>query len=249
MTRRERLENKLERREEWAAKASYRSEAAANTAHGLTCDIPLGQPNINGALTSVLNRAGAAMSRSCAESAKAEYHEQKAEGLSRMLGRTIFSDDPDAVEQIEKKIAELEYAQEHYKNINKICKSKKLDEVAKINQLQGIGVTSTMAQWYAEIGRVPSCVLTNNNANIRRYKQRLAGVKIRQGRTAAAESAENGIIILDVGYDIVTITFAEKPEYCIIQDLKQAGFYWRGGSWRGRKADIPESVKQEAGAK
>ena len=44
--------------------------------------------------------------------------------------------------------------------------------------------------------------------------------------------------------EYVTVTFAEKPEYGIIRDLKSAGFHWGGGSWHGRREALPESVTE-----
>jgi hypothetical protein len=48
MTRRERLERKIERRQKWSAKAAQRSTQAFNHAHNLVANIPLGQPILRG---------------------------------------------------------------------------------------------------------------------------------------------------------------------------------------------------------
>ena len=42
------------------------------------------------------------------------------------------------------------------------------------------------------------------------------------------------------------ITFAEKPERSVLNDLKAVGYRWRNGSWQGT-AEIPQSVKDLQG--
>ncbi len=243
MTRRERLERKLEKRGEWAANAEQRSTAALNAAHNIGKDIPLGQPNIEGRMTSVYNRIGRNMDKGVEQHKLAEHHRAKAAGLESQLENTIFSDDPDAVEAIEGKIAELEKTQTVMVAANKIVRHKKLLDSEKIEQIMALGLSERCAKNALEpdfCGRIgfPSYALTNNSANIRRYKERLETIKTRQKRQQAAESSASGIII--EGQSYVRITFAEKPERNIITALKEARFYWRGGSWCGSRENIPE---------
>ena len=55
--------------------------------------------------------------------------------------------------------------------------------------------------------------------------------------------AARGVVVMG-NEEYVSVTFAEKPEYGIIRDLKSAGFRWSGGSWHGRRDKIPESVNE-----
>jgi len=48
MTRRERLERKLERRREWAEKAKTRADALSEQSHKMMSVIPMGQPILVG---------------------------------------------------------------------------------------------------------------------------------------------------------------------------------------------------------
>lgn len=246
MTTRERLERKLEKRREWAAAAAARSEEAFNRAHNLTAPIPFGQPNVGGRLTGVLKRANSAMSRSCAESDKAQYHEDKAEGLERALEMNIYSDDPDAVEKLQARIAELEEIQDTCKIANKVIREKKLtdeEKAEKIAMLTGAKLEAAR-QWVAA-GGFPSYSLTNNNANIRRLEKRLAEIKARSERSAKAEASATGVLIEYNGdKTLCHITFAEKPDREVLTALKEAGYWWRGGCWRGEVAKMPDSVKQ-----
>lgn len=253
MTRRERLENKLARRLEWAETANRKSEAAFKRSCDLLDPIPFGQPNVNGRLTGVLNKGRAAMDKSCEESRKAEYHEDKAAGLQRQLDSTIFSDDVDAVERLEKKIADLEKFQALMKEGNKIIRNRKTTNEAKAAALRElfphmdetqISELITPPEHLAYLGPgFPSFELSNNNANIRRLKIRLEEVKKRQARTAAAEQTENGVTAEQRSGGWYVITFAEFPGRPIINDLKSSGFYWRNGSWWGNEQNTPESVK------
>lgn len=254
MTRRERLENKLERRQEWAEKAEARSNAAASTAHNMTSNIPFGQPNINGRLTGVLNRAASAMDRSVAEHRLAEHHRSKAEGLENYLESTIFDDDPDAIEKIEKKLATLEKSQQMMVAANKVCRNKKLDEAGKIAALVEIGLTEENAKTllhpvhdWQSVG-FASYSLQNNNANIRRYRERLESIKRRKTLVERAENAESGVVI-DYIYNgkYARVTFAEKPERDIINALKAAGYRWNKCCWIGDADKLPKEVKEYKG--
>src|SRR5438309_7202772 len=105
MTRRERLEAKVERRRDWAAgrrdKAAdltrytdrYRGDIAFNTQPG---HIPERARVIR-----MQDKAGE-------HQAMAQHHEAKANGLEGQLERTVFSDDANAIEQLERRIADHE---------------------------------------------------------------------------------------------------------------------------------------------
>ena len=253
MTTRERLENKLERREEWAEKANARAAAEFETARQITEHIPFGQPILVGhhsesAHRHAIERSAGHMDKGCEEYRKAEYHESKARGLERQLANTIFSDDDDAVERIEAKIAEKTADQERYKAVNKIIRSKTTAD-EKVAQLIALGMNEAGAKERVEKNaQIPTWAMTNNNSEIRRLKQRLVSIKTRNERRAAAENSENGITITPhSGSAYIEVTFAEKPDWNIIHDLKTAGFYWRQGSWHGPQAALPESVKEIAG--
>ena len=88
----------------------------------------------------------------------------------------------------------------------------------------------------------PAYALANNSGNIARLKRKALKFERRNCRKAPAEASGGVAITGDAEY--VTVTFAEKPEYGIIRDLKSAGFHWGGGSWHGRREALPESVTE-----
>lgn len=259
MTRRERLENKLERRQEWAEKAEARSNAAIETARKITEHIPFGQPILVGHHSEAghrraIERSAAQMDKGVAEHRLAEHHRSKAEGLENYLENTIFDDDPDAIEKIEKKLAMLEKSQQVMVAANKVCRNKKLDEAGKIAALVEIGLTEENAKTllhpvhdWQSVG-FASYSLQNNNANIRRYRERLESIKRRKTLVERAENAESGVVI-DYIYDgkYARVTFAEKPERDIINALKAAGYRWNKCCWVGDADKLPKEVKEYQG--
>ena len=253
MTRRERLENKLAKRQEWAEKAEQRSREEWEKSRNIVKHIPPGQPILVGHHSEkhhrkTLERAEAAGFRAIDEEKLAKHHRDKAEGLSDYLENTIFDDDPDAIDRIQQRIDSLEKKHALMLAVNKICRNKKLDDSAKIAALVELGLTESAAkeavhpsESWQSVG-FDSYMLSNNSANIRRYKERLANLRVRQERMAAAENSENGVLIQERAYGSVSVTFAEKPEHSVISALKSAGFRWCKGSWYGRKEDLPAEV-------
>lgn len=253
MTTRERLERKLEKRQEWSRKAYARSEAAFNASHDMLAPIPLGQPNINGALTSVLKRSDSAMRRSCEEYDRAQYRAEKARGLERALENNIYSDDENAAERLAEKIASLEKVQEAMRIAGKVSRDKKLTDAEKRDQIiaqTGFSDADFVRACYDNIatiiqnGGCPRWAMSNNNANIRRLKIRLDEVTVRARRIAAAEQSENGVAVENTASGWCFVTFEEKPEREILDALKGSGFRWSGGSWCGRSDQLPECVKE-----
>ena len=255
MTRRERLERKLEKREQWAQGREAAAAAEFEKNRRITSAWVPGQPILVGHHSEKRarrehDRAWDAIGRAVENSNMADHHRSKAAGLADQLEHTIFSDDTDAVEQLEKKIAELEKKQAFMVAANKICRNKRYTDEEKAVQLRllvpelkdsTINEMLHPSHAWNSVG-FESYELTNNNANIRRYKERLAVVKIRQARQEKVAESESGVMI--EGGEYVVITFAEKPEREIITALKEAGFYWSGGSWRGKRANIPPALNQ-----
>lgn len=256
MTTREKLEAKLEKREAWAVARRESAHAGFESAHKLVENIPLGQPILVGhhsekAARNLYKRVEQKSLAACESLNMAEHHESKAEGLQRKLDKCIFSDDEDAVEKIEERIAGLERKQAVMVAVNKICRNKKTDQAEKEKQIResmpGID-ERTMHEIFNPVFThlppgFPSYALSNNNANLNRLKKRIEEVKRRQERQEMAE--ENGVAITG-NETYVSVTFSEKPEYDIIRALKEAGFYWSRGSWRGERAKLPESVAKLA---
>ncbi|MCA9307472.1 MAG: DUF3560 domain-containing protein [Phycisphaerales bacterium] len=259
MTRRERLEAKLEKRREWAESRERKADQAFDDARKVPLP-PMGEPIKIGHHSEKRHRAAfakvdAKISAACEHQKMAKHHEAKAEGLESQLDGSIFSDDPDAIEQIEARISELQAKQEYRKTVNRIItKAPRCKETPeKITALVALGITEETARRYFTpdcMGRYgyPSYSLQNNNANIRRLKLRAEDIKRRQARQAQAE--ECGGVLVEKSKDGVwcQITFAEKPDRSVLNDLKAAGFRWGGGKWFGKTEAMPESAASLATA-
>ena len=255
MTRREKLERKAERREEWAESRREAASAAFSSARETASNIPLGQPVLVGhhsesKMRNLYNGIARKMDAGVESAKMADVHESKAAGIREQLDRSIFSDDPDAIEALNARIAELEEKQEKMKAANKICRNTKTTETEKSEALRelfpGISAESIRDMLHPtysyEKPGFPSYHLANNSANIARLKKRIIEVERRNALAEKADAAGGVAITGDAEY--VTVTFAEKPEHGIIRDLKDAGFRWGGGSWHGRREVLPESVNE-----
>lgn len=249
MTRRERLEAKLEKRHDWAASAARKSTSAFNHAHALVAGIPMGQPVLIGhhsekAHRRVLDRSWNAMGKACALTDLSKHHEGKAAGLAIALDKTIFSDDSDAVEAIEQRIAANEAKREQMKKVNALYRKGNAEGLAAL----GFNLDNLRARLKDQMSwlQMPYAAyeLTNLGARIRTDKERLVHIKRQQTEQAAVEATENGIKIdrHDNGY--ASVRFAEKPDYSIIRALKDAGFRWGAGHWFGQSEKLPACVSE-----
>lgn len=254
MTRRERLEMKLEKRHEWAVKRNQAADKCFEVASKDAEAFYGGQPILVGhhsegkarRLQEKIHNNGFAG----VENLKmAEHHESKAVGLEIYLDNTIFDDDPDAVEKMESKISALEQRQKNMLAINKICRNKKLDDTAKIAQIMELGESEEQAKiilhpehsWQC-VG-FAACTLTNNGANIRRCKDRLATLKGVKSLKERAEKSSSGIVIDRFwNGEKMRITFSEKPDRETINALKEAGFRWCKCCWIGDSDKVPQAI-------
>jgi hypothetical protein len=243
MTRRERLEAKLDKRANWADKARARSEAHLNAAHRTGDRIPTGQPILVGHHSEHrhrrdLERIDSNMSRACEEHTLAERHESKCEGLARMLDRSILDDDPDAVERLEERIREREKSAELNSQINKAWHKGGADSIrALVGELLATELASRMAQfpWL----RSP-CSMVGIRAGIRADRERIQDIVKKRERAELAASSPGGVLI--TGEEYVRVTFPEKPAREILQTLREAGFRWGAGSWHGLRAALPRAL-------
>jgi hypothetical protein len=248
MTRRERLEKKLERRREWAEKATTRASEHFDTAHRIGDRIPMGQPVLSGHHSEThhrrdLERIDAHMGAGVANTATASYHIHKADGLEHQLDHNIFSDDDNAVNALKERIIENEKVVEHYVAVNKAYRKVNgnmsmllteglIDEA----ETKEISYRMSLCHWIKQ-----PYDTTNIRARIRSDKQRIEEINARVTHTEQAKDA-GGLLIQDKDSGYISITFAEKPERSVLTALKAAGFWWNSGSWHGKKERLPAGI-------
>lgn len=167
--------------------------------------------------------------------------EEKALGAIRKNGdiyperkakQPIRSGSSTAIQQLEDKLQKLERYQEVMKLANKIIRSKK-DVTARLISEAGFTEAQALEMQQPDFaGRVgvPDYMLTNNNAEIRRTRQRLEAEK--QNQEARAEEGEKrtdfdgGHILENIEANRLQIIFDSIPSAALRDKLKGRGFRW-----------------------
>ncbi len=239
MTRRERLENKQQKREEWAGKADTRATARLETANKAVEQIPFGQPILVGHHSekghrNAIKRCDNNMRKGVEESNLADHHRTKAAGIDKMLDKTIFSGDVDAIEQLENRIAEREKERANAKAVNAAWRkakgdAKKFAELAGVSEMTANRIVEEMKKGYGN-KPFPSYVSANLSGNISADKKRL--VRIKRMLADKQVAAENGGFSWELGDNgYLTIVFAVRPDYSLIKELKANDFWFRSHYW------------------
>lgn len=182
MTTRDRREAKIERLNAWAEKREERADAASARFHDLIeHGPPMGEPIKVGhhsekAHRKHFDRLDAALGQAVEHRKMADQHASTAAGIASQLDRSIYSDDPDAIERLEERIASLEAQQERYKAENAAFRKEHRTELAKLGL-------------YARGEAVPHppYSISNLGADIRRNKARLAEIKKSAELTASGK--------------------------------------------------------------
>lgn len=187
MTRRERMERRLEKRREWAAAREARSDRDYKAAHNAVAGIPLGQPILVGHHSErrhrrALERSDAAMGRAVESHRMAEHHRATAAGIAAQLDSSIFSDDADAIEQLEARIAEREAEAADHVAINRAWRKGGAAALRGLVLPSGHTCTEKLAESCERTMRLAPYLgvpldTTNIRARIRRDRNRLAQLR------------------------------------------------------------------------
>ena len=146
----------------------------------------------------------------------------------------ISADDDRAVEKLEAKLAGLEAMQEEMKTVNAYYRKHKTLEGCPVLSAEEIGkLQSSMASdWRKNPVPYPSYLLTNNNANIRRTRQRIEDLKSQSEYSGWA--FPGGRAEINEGENRLQLFFEEKPSEEQRRELKSNGFKWAPsqGAWQ-----------------
>lgn len=226
-----------------ADRAETDGSARLAQANQMASVIPFGQPILVGHYSEKADRRYRErihnkMRRGYELHQHAQELRRRAEASQR--NRAIFSDDPAAGEKLADKIARLEQRQAVMRQAN--VHVRKGDRAALA--AMGFGETDITKLFTPDFaGRLgfPGYALTNNNANIRRLKQRLATLE-QQASTPAAEPITIGPVTIEdnAAANRVQIFFPDKPAEPVRAALKSHGFRWTPSAeaWqRHRSAD------------
>ena len=154
----------------------------------------------------------------------------------------ISSDDPQAVEKLEAKLATLEKHQEMMKAANAAIRMK--DPAKGDAKLAELGYTPEDIAKLREpdfCGRIgyPAYALQNNNANIRRIRGRIAELKKRTESTPEGWEFDGGRVVVNTTENRLQVIFDGKPDADVRTELKGEGFRWAPsqGAWQRQLTD------------
>ncbi len=154
--------------------------------------------------------------------------------------RPIMAGDSDACERLRAKIAEAEELQARMKAANAaIRKHKKSGAEAQAAALVALGFKEPIAREMLKpdfCGRIgfADYETQNNNANIRRMKERLESISRNKQAEETVAQGENARVEDCPADNRVRLFFPGKPSEAIRSSLKSAGFRWSPtiGAWQ-----------------
>ena len=164
-----------------------------------------------------------------------QWRERALKAIARN-GRRMERAATSEVEEMTKKIAGAEAAHEHMKRANTILRKHRKNPEAAIPVLVAeLGMSEKQAgnrvapDVLGDVGYA-RYMLTNNNANIRRMKERLAELERKEaasGQETKSLAFSGGEVELDFQDDRIRILYPGKPDAATIANLKRHGFRWK----------------------
>lgn len=238
----EKKEARIERMKELAEKNEAASTEFYKASNRIADMIPFGQPILVGHHSEKRHRRDAErihgyMGKSVEASNKAEYYKERAEAAEN--NDSISSDDPQAIEKLKAKLDKLTKKQEFYKATNKIVRSAKLSDNAKIEKLVAMGVKEETAAEFIKPGTYgilgfPQYRLTNNNATIKTVKQRIERLQKIEAMPDEEKTYGDVTVKALASENRVQMFFPGKPSEEIRTELKRSGYRWSpmNGCWQ-----------------
>lgn len=214
--RRERMEERAERK---------RAEGQARYASGMERlrSIPFGQPMMPGHHSfnrdrNFRRKAVGAVDRGCELMREAEQIAARAGSVGT---GGISSDDPEAVQKLRAELAELEASQAQMKATNEAWR--------KAGNKAGRQPDGTWVD-----APEPGYRLSNNNANIRRVKQRIEFLSRAKEKPTIQVEAEGFKVMQNTEINRLQFIFPGKPSEAVRSVMKRNGFRWSPseGAWQ-----------------
>lgn len=148
----------------------------------------------------------------------------------------ISADDPQAIAKLESKLTGLEQSQERMKGVNAYYrKHKTLDGCRFLSSDQIEQLKSDMASsWHLEDKPYPTWALSNNSAEIRRVKGRIASLSAHKTAHYEGWEFDGGHVETNTEDNRLQVFFDEKPDADTRAALKSSGFRWspNAGAWQ-----------------
>ena len=212
-----------------ADRASQESENQWKRMDSIACHIPLGQPILVGHHSEKRHRRDIkTIDNAMRRSAEASKHAAELERRAAAVGTGgVSSDDPEAILKLKAQIAEREGAQAEMKRINRaLKKAGDLNEVDMPDATRS-AIAKAMSIFPWQDTPFPAYALQNNNAQIRRLKQRVSELEAKAAAPDAADITGTWYRISEDRHDNrILIEFHGKPPAEVRQLLKSNGFRW-----------------------
>ena len=179
----------------------------------------------------------------------------------RSTGRGgISSDDPNSIQKLTAKLESLEKSQETMKAVNAYYrKNKTLEGCPALTAEQISELKADMKRFpHLEGKPYPTWSLSNNNAEIRRVKERIEELTKRQEGGFVGWDFNGGEVKANIADNRLQIFFEEKPDEDTRSELKQNGFKWspKASAWQRQltpnayyAADRIEAIQPLSGEK
>ena len=226
---------RIERLRTQAERASQGSAASFERSRRIADGIPFGQPILVGHHSEKRHRRDArriddGMRKGVEMAKQADHLNRRADAAED--NHAISSDDPNAVIRLKEKLSELEQERDDYKAANKAMR--KATDPAKA--LLALGWDDDRVRRVArrlDGTQVPSYVLSNRGAEIRRIQQRIKVLEAMAARPSR-EPLKIGFIEVREEDNRTMLLFPSKPAEFVRKDLKNCGFKWApsSGAWQ-----------------
>lgn len=233
----ERRANRVKRAAAQAAKNEKATEQLHKQADDIASHIPPGQPILVGHHSEKRHRRDLdnihnKMSRARDAADKAAYYADKAESIEK--NTAIASDNPDAIDLLEQKLAKLTTLQDFMKAANKAIRKNDREAFMKIP-------SATADMWEKLItpdfmGRIgyPDYKLRNNNQVMAATRKRLEALRQQETRGTSTQEIKGVRLVENTGAGRVQLVFSAKPSETVRKALRRAGFRWSPteGAWQ-----------------
>ena len=139
----------------------------------------------------------------------------------------ISADDPDAVKKLNAKLEKLTKAQETMKAVNAYYrKNKTLESCPELDSEATQKLKARMEIRGVQDKPYPTWALSNNNAEIRRIKDRIQSLSVNKEELFTGWEFAGGRAEINVKDNRLQLFFEDKPDGKIRDELKSNGFRW-----------------------
>ena len=169
----------------------------------------------------------------------------------------ISADDPDAVKKLTAKLEKLTKTQETMKAVNAYYrKHKSLEGCPELDSEAIEKLKKRMEIRGIQDKPYPSWALSNNNAEIRRIKERIQSLSVNKDKLYTGWEFAGGKAEINVKDNRLQLFFDDKPDGKIRDELKTNGFRWspKASAWQRQlnsnaiyAADAVSSIKPLSG--